>query len=81
MIFMRIRIKSDVGILNDAGKLLLFRTRPNLVWLPVKNHIAVLKNNIIAISLIGSRTLIICPIDVLEGGIGLFKIFTERIHR
>ena len=52
-----------------------------LAKLPVKTLIAVPKNGTISISLIGSRTLIICPIDVVEGGIGLFKIFTERIHR
>ena len=53
----------------------------SLSRVPVKNHIALPKNDTIGLSLIGSKTLIICPIDVLEGGIGLLKIFAERMRR
>ena len=31
MIFMRVGIKSNIGILINAGKLLLFRTRANAI--------------------------------------------------
>ena len=55
--------------------------RNPILDVPVKNHLALPKNDTIGWSLIGSKTLIICPIDVLEGGIGPLKIFTERMRR
>ena len=39
VIFIRVQIKSDVDILNDAGEHILFRTRANLLLLHLQKLI------------------------------------------